>query len=1070
MLTDDDDEILFVDYNTPDDFPTFPEAIADTLTARARSKLRILRVRPFIHERFRGRTRLQALEPISRNVAIRRSNPANRWILSTNTDMIFVPQNGGASLSDIVRDLAPGFYHAPRLEIPETLWEGLDRTAPDVAIDTIKDWGRTLHLNEIVMGSKTVMYDGPGDFQLIQRQDLLKYDGFDEDMILGWHVDSNIAKRMLLVYGQIGDLGKEIFGYHCDHTRQITPAHSHSRTENDWRRFVDDVTVPNVTAQSDSWGCAHDDIEELRLVDNIAARYVDALRSAVGAPLNETPVAHYSSEFYGSVDYDPKHVLAFLLDIFVTCNIATMTVGWVGIRRETLELFAQVWGKLGFVHPILVAEIGSGSDCLRGIPNTVVVGQDIMVAGAGAFVFDFGAPKVGDQLTRTQKNLLTNLFVETVEAERVSMAGGKAPRRVVSLNAIHTPYEPLVVANVAAGLTPFATRMRHGFVLPAVSGPQDWTGMLHPTAAAVRDGTAIRALPNATGLICYGPYRHLPKGRYRFEIKLAWQIPSHVSSHARVGVIELIGSEYNIGFVPVRFKDVAAGKIVFELEVDETLLGQSASLLQTRVVALRSGLIISSLTCEKVEKPSDGEALSLAGGSDWLPAFKLGPTGRWRKDFSVAVAGGAKDLVLDTTRFLSAAAARSGRRDVAYAARDLLATARTLFAGPRWFVATIPHALLVAGRYEIAIDLKTSAPADEPWLFIGIRSKGRFRRADVITGQDARSGEVRREFEVHIDESPDGELPVEFFIQALGHRGLIKHFKIRRLGETVQASPWIDYPDSDSDWLLGASIGEVGPYRNKVLRHLLGAWTTAGALAVRSGERGPVLNSGMQILEAGRYEAVVRFKAAKSDKPFLLVQVASEGFVRATSYIGGKTSQGECRVAFEVHANEEPYGLPVQIRLRALGAAGGTVQSIKVSRIGDVIQQSPWIDFLVEHSDWLPFLTNGPACKQNGASILASGPQEGNVLYGPYSALPPGAYRAVFELAAEIAGGDQIGTVDVFANGKTLGEAGIAASGRAEQIVIPFEIANGMGTNIETRVWKKGATGFRVLGVKVEKA
>jgi len=26
-----DDEILFVDYNTPDDFPTFPEAIRDTL-------------------------------------------------------------------------------------------------------------------------------------------------------------------------------------------------------------------------------------------------------------------------------------------------------------------------------------------------------------------------------------------------------------------------------------------------------------------------------------------------------------------------------------------------------------------------------------------------------------------------------------------------------------------------------------------------------------------------------------------------------------------------------------------------------------------------------------------------------------------------------------------------------------------------------------------------------------------------------------------------------------------------------------------------------------------------------
>ena len=46
ILTDPDDEILFVDYNTPDDHPTFPEAIADTLTANAAARLRILRVRP----------------------------------------------------------------------------------------------------------------------------------------------------------------------------------------------------------------------------------------------------------------------------------------------------------------------------------------------------------------------------------------------------------------------------------------------------------------------------------------------------------------------------------------------------------------------------------------------------------------------------------------------------------------------------------------------------------------------------------------------------------------------------------------------------------------------------------------------------------------------------------------------------------------------------------------------------------------------------------------------------------------------------------------------------------------
>ena len=95
-VLDETDEIIFVDYNTPDDFPTFPEAIQDTLTKRARELLRVLRVRPFIHDRFKSKTPLLALEPIARNVAVRRSRPSNRWILSTNTDMIFILQRVGS--------------------------------------------------------------------------------------------------------------------------------------------------------------------------------------------------------------------------------------------------------------------------------------------------------------------------------------------------------------------------------------------------------------------------------------------------------------------------------------------------------------------------------------------------------------------------------------------------------------------------------------------------------------------------------------------------------------------------------------------------------------------------------------------------------------------------------------------------------------------------------------------------------------------------------------------------------------------------------------------------------------
>src|SRR5271157_709133 len=249
VLTDVNDEIIFVDYNTPDDYPTFPEAIADTLTPKARSLVRVIRVRPEVHRaRFEPRTHLKAIEPVSRNVAIRRANPDNRWILSTNTDIIFVPRNG-PSLTEAIEGFGDGFYCAPRIEIPETLWESYDRLDPAGVIAETRHWGSAAHLDEIVFGSETILYDGPGDFQLVQRKDLFKIDGFHEGMLLGWHVDSNIFKRLGFVYESIGDAAPAVFGYHCDHTRQVTPAHSHRSPENDSAAFVDQVIGPTIPEQ-----------------------------------------------------------------------------------------------------------------------------------------------------------------------------------------------------------------------------------------------------------------------------------------------------------------------------------------------------------------------------------------------------------------------------------------------------------------------------------------------------------------------------------------------------------------------------------------------------------------------------------------------------------------------------------------------------------------------------------------------------------------------------------------------------------------------------------------------------
>ncbi len=115
--------------------------------------------------------------------------------------------------------------------------------------------GTEFHLNEVVFSQDSaVRYDAPGDFQLILRSDLHRIYGFHEQMLLGWHVDSNMAKRLALIPYGIGDVLDDFYGYHCDHTRQVTPMHRSRATENSLQVFFDEVDRPEILDQAETWG------------------------------------------------------------------------------------------------------------------------------------------------------------------------------------------------------------------------------------------------------------------------------------------------------------------------------------------------------------------------------------------------------------------------------------------------------------------------------------------------------------------------------------------------------------------------------------------------------------------------------------------------------------------------------------------------------------------------------------------------------------------------------------------------------------------------------------------------
>lgn len=448
VMDDVDDEILFVDYNSADQLPTLPEALADTLTAKARRHLRVLRVRPAQHRRFLAATHLPVVEPVARNVALRRANPANPWMLLANTDMILVPPPGD-SLTAIVGGLDPGLYHLPRFDLPESVWEGFDRRDPAGFIDTVRAWAPRLRLDETVLGLEATVYDNPGDFQLFPRAALAAIDGLDEAMVNGWVVDSNVALRLSMVLGPSGSLAGRLAGYHCSHVRQSGVFHDHTHVENDFQRFYANVTRPDLPHQAGLWGLPDCEIEDIRL--GRAERGPPVWAAALPPETGQAVVSSYRPESFDQPGYAVDHVLPFLADLVAHTARATR-FGWCGARPAMQAAFAEFCRLDGRPTPLTVDDPGW--------------------AAAEVFIFEFGAASDDDHgsaMAWRHGDLMAlapvvDAFLALMAAEEQAVRAGSAPRWVIAVNANHNRFEPLVAAHLAAARVPFITRLRHGYV------------------------------------------------------------------------------------------------------------------------------------------------------------------------------------------------------------------------------------------------------------------------------------------------------------------------------------------------------------------------------------------------------------------------------------------------------------------------------------------------------------------------------------------------------------------------------------------------------------------------------
>lgn len=479
LLEDPDDEILFVDCNTREDLPTLPEAIEDTLTDKAKVHIRVLRIRPPVFKKHNNGSRLPISESLSKNVGIRRSNPRNRWILSTTSDAVVVPLADGNSLTAIVRDLEEGTYALPRFGVPESFWGTLDRKDPETMISKCRQWGVRFRLNNVVENDRPdIVYDNPGDFQLFSREQAFQIQGFDERMTRCWHHDSNLARRLFLLNGSPRDLLEKALCYHCDHTWEADYLHNGQLTVadiNSIETFVLNVVSPYQEFQSETWGLPHEKIEEIRLGKGARTTPPDIFGECIPAGNVRLHIEVQSeSAFNNGIFYDIDAVMPYLLNALFYQDV--LDVGYIGANGPIVKSFLDDFaGRRGRMDSYRFHVVGCGGQKPTCSDDESEMPDDVLQAARKIFIVDFINPTLDKQINlrcvdEPQENSkfleyrseLVRDFKQCIRGEEKRIRSGLAPSKFIFLSAMNTWGEDLVFPRFNLVQTAYGTHTMFG--------------------------------------------------------------------------------------------------------------------------------------------------------------------------------------------------------------------------------------------------------------------------------------------------------------------------------------------------------------------------------------------------------------------------------------------------------------------------------------------------------------------------------------------------------------------------------------------------------------------------------
>lgn len=310
-----EDEIIFVDWNTPVGYPAMPISIQDDLLEKTKKIMRIIRVSPNIHKKVTEQSTRALVEPLARNVGIRRAKKDSNWILSTNTDILFSSPNK-MDIRSLLSKLEPNLWVSTRFELPEFVWETLDRRDPVASDFAIQRWYKSqrfikrIRVDEGKL-SNFLIPDAVGDFQLATRDLWEAVRGFPEDMKQGWHVDTRLTLQMAKKCGISPSLISEndLLVFHQNHLRNLTVYH-----DSDEANPVEDVYKPYVNL--DAWGLANETLDEIKFDRNRnLVEFLESTPFKLGENKSRE-IAKFVSleEELRHLSYDITHVINYLAD------------------------------------------------------------------------------------------------------------------------------------------------------------------------------------------------------------------------------------------------------------------------------------------------------------------------------------------------------------------------------------------------------------------------------------------------------------------------------------------------------------------------------------------------------------------------------------------------------------------------------------------------------------------------------------------------------------------------------------------------------------------------------------